>query len=322
VHPKPPIKWLPLAVRDPEQLAAEFYGGYDYGRWNLRAQLLMSLHISYDKLAADGVFTTDELKNKSRFLAMVHSEMHFLYFQMTEALFNMVFALAQHDERDLWLALAFSGDRHTSYYQETNRLITGFRDNQLSKPNLWEKRSVGTGLDRTEMPLIRYLFYAGYPLNLTPVQWNSNLLNIDRLLHIFATDFCDRAEYNAYKHSLGHIHMAQKFALGPEGGPMHTLGESADTTLYLERASKPETSPESGRSYWQAFRTTKFIDFERDHLCCSAIHQMIANMIVCRKYRYGKPPPDGKMQLWKALNVPFDKLAEPRTGLIRLTISA
>jgi len=102
---------------------------------------------------------------------------------------------------------------------------------------------------------------------------------------------------------------------------MHTLGESDDSTLCLERASKPETSPESGRRYWQGFRATKFIDFERDHLCCSAIHQMIANMIVCRKYRYVKPPPDGKIQLWKALDVPFDKLAVPNTGMTRLTIS-
>lgn len=309
-------------MHEPDELAAEFYGGYDYGRWNLRAQLLMSLHISYDKLAADGVFTTDELKNKSRFLAMVHSEMHFLYFQMTEALFNMIFALALHEERDLWLALAFSGDWHTSFHQETNKLIARFRDNTLEEPNLWRSIAVGSGTSRTEIPLIRYLFYAGYPMTLTADQWVTNLMNIDKLLHIFANDFCDRAEYNAYKHSLGHIHCAQKFALGPEGGPMHTLGQSEDTTLYLERADKPEANPVSGREHCQIFRATKFIDFERDHLCCSVIHQMIANMILCRKYRYAKPPPDGKVQLWIALNVPFDKLAAPKTGMTRLTISA
>jgi hypothetical protein len=233
---------LPLAVRDPENLAAKFYGHYDFGRWNLRAQLLMSLHVNYDKLVAGDVFTTDELQNKSRFLAMVHSEMHFLYFQMVEALFNMVFALATHDEKDLWLALAFSGDRGTHFYQDAYRLITHFRENKLTEPDLWGKIRIGAGREQREIPLLRYLFYEGHEMSLTPERWSTNLQNIDSLLRIFANDFGDRGEYNAYKHSLGHIHCAQTFQLGPEGGPMHTLGRSDDTTLYLERSRQPQCS--------------------------------------------------------------------------------
>jgi hypothetical protein len=189
-------------------------------------------------------------------------------------------------------------------------------------PDLWRNVRVGTGHEQREIPLLRFIFYSGHEMGLTTEQWAANLQDIDRLLHIFANDFCDRGEYNAYKHSLGHIHCGLVFQIGPDGGPLHTLGQSDDTTIYLERGGHPVNNPNSGHDCWQTYRASKFFDFERDHLCCSVIHQMISNMIVCRKYRFVKPPPENKSELWLAFDIPFDKIGIPNTGVTRFTISA
>ena len=124
---------------------------------------------------------------------------------MVETLFEIIFAVSKHDNRNLWLALTFS-----NWKDNYNEIV------KLSETSYLFTNKIKTTIsgNEVEIPLLRWIFYFVYPSKMTEDEWKNNLDKIKRLLLLFAKDFSDRGEYNAYKHSLRFYNSSFAMSIG------------------------------------------------------------------------------------------------------------
>ncbi len=269
-----------FTVNNLDNLQKEFYRMYDPDYWLYRIMLLKNSHDDFDKLKSCLVKNTEEIVDKD-FQRVIRTELHFLYFQMIETLFEIIFAVSKHDNRDLWIALTFSNDRNTLFYSETYKKISDL--NSFSE--IFTKK-IKTEIEgkTTEIPALRWIFYFIYPTKLKEGEWVKNLENIKSLLLRFAQDFIDRGEYNAYKHSLRFYNAPFSMSIGLTGSKQtFPLGSSEDCITFLEEQKKKDNNGEiilTGK----IMRTQKPFDFQRDYYLCILIYTMIKNIIYTRKY--------------------------------------
>lgn len=270
-----------LTVNDLEKLQKEFYMTYDPDYWLYRMILLKNAH---DRFEAAKVTLTRDLNNvdEDAYKRVMRTEMHFLYFQMTETLFEIIFALAEQDNNHLWLALTFSDKySNTVFSSDTYDKIKN-----LSISSDIFTRKIRTEIEgkKIEILLLRWLFYFVYPTSLDDNGWVANLENIQKLLLSFARDFSDRGEYNAYKHSLRFYNAPMSVMIGLEGrNNVFHFGSNNDCITFLEERREKNidgTETKTGR----VTRVQKPFDFERDYTVCGIIHLMIKNLIYTRKY--------------------------------------
>jgi len=269
-----------FSVNDLDSLQKEFYRMYDPDYWLYRIMLLKNSHDDFDQLKSNLTKNTEEVIDKD-FKRVIRTELHFLYFQMIETLFEIILAVSKHDNRDLWVALTFSNYRSTLFYSETYKEIEALNDHSEI---FSEKMKADIDGKQIEIPALRWIFYFIYPSKLSDGDWGKNLENIKRLLLTFARDFSDRGEYNAYKHSLRFYNSPFSMAIGITGGnQMHSLGSSEDCITFLEEQRKKDTNGELLPT-GQIMRTQKPFDFQRDYEMCILIYAMIKNIICTRKY--------------------------------------
>lgn len=236
---------------------------------------------------------------------------------MTETLFEIIFALAKHDNRNLWIALTFSNERDTEFYSnaysEIKKLsITGM------KTFLYQKISTVIQGKKIKIPLVRWLFYFIYPSKMTDSEWVKNLENIERMLKIFSQDFSERAEYNAYKHSLRFYN--SDFALALTTNNMKQvrvnipLGKSKDSIIFLEEYHKHDYS---STNISRIARTIKPFDFERDTRCCCIIYSLIKNMVFTRKYSLLKDHIGKEFDFSTYTDIKLPEVLIPKTGITK-----
>lgn len=294
-------------VNDLDSLQKEFYKTYNPDRWLCKISLLKNCHDDFDNVKNVlknnlGDVVDDDYKRTLR------TEMHFLYFQMIETLFEIIFAVSKHDNRNLWLALTFSN------WQNNYNDIAKLSDTSYIFTS--KIKTVVAGKD-VEIPLLRWIFYFVYQSKMNDSGWKTNLDKIKRLLLMFAKDFFDRGEYNAYKHSLRFYNSSFSMSIGPTGSQnVHTLGASNDSITYLEKQGKKEKDGQyklTGR----ILRTTKPFDFERDYNCCIAIYEMIKNIVNTRKHSL-LPELNGKeFQFSTFVDIDMQKVTVAKTGIIK-----
>jgi len=263
-----------FTINDIDGLQKEFYQMYDPDYWLYRIMLLKNSHDDFDQLKSSLTKNTEETIDKD-FRRVMRTEIHFLYFQMIETLFEIIFAVSESDNRDLWVALTFSDFRNN--YKKVAEL------NDHSEIFV-EKMKAEIEGKQMEILALRWIFYFIYPSKLTDEEWNKNLENIKLLLLSFARDFSDRGEYNAYKHSLRFYNSSFSMAIGLTGSKqMHSLGSSEDCITFLEEQKKKDSDGKL-QATGQIMRTQKPFDFQRDYERCILIYAMIKNIIYTRKY--------------------------------------
>lgn len=289
-------------VNDLDSLQKEFYKTYDPDYWLYKISLLKNCHDNFDSikdtLNADLSDVVDDDYKRA-----LRTEMHFLYFQMVETLFEIIFAVSKHDNRNLWLALTFSNWRNNY-----NEIV------KLSKTSYLFTSKIKTTIsgNEVEILLLRWIFYFVYPSKMTEDEWKNNLDKIKRLLLLFAKDFSDRGEYNAYKHSLRFYNSSFAMSIGLTGSQqMHTIGASNDSITYLEEQRKEQKG--TGR----ILRTTKPFDFERDCNCCLVIYLMIKNIISTRKYSILTELHGKSFDFSTFSDIDINKVAIPKTGVTK-----
>lgn len=269
-----------FTVNNLDSLQKEFYRMYDPDYWLYRIMLLKNSHDDFDQLKLSLIKNTKEAVDKD-FRRVIRTELHFLYFQMIETLFEIIFAISKHDNRDLWVALTFSNDSKTPFYSETYKKIANL--NNFS--NLFTEK-IKTEIDSktVDIPALKWIFYFVYPTKLNDDEWIKNLENIKKLLLVFSKDFADRGEYNAYKHSLRFYNAPFSMAIGlTRSKQMFSLGSSDDSITFLEEQKKTDKNGEIVAT-GQIMRTQKPFSFERDYQMCILIYAMIKNIICTRKY--------------------------------------
>lgn len=263
-----------------ETVQKEFFSTYDEDYWLHKIFLLKNCHDLYDTLKEHLNRDLEDVDH-DKYKKMLRTEVHFLYFQMIETLFEIIFAIASHDNRDLWIALSFSGDRQTNFYSDAYRKIKDFSEDRLIDPRFNSEISTIMQNKKVDMPLLRWVFYFHYPTTLSEEEWEMNIKNIHSLLKMFAKDFSDRGDYNAFKHSLRFYNTPFKMGLSLTGSDKTiVMGNSGDSITYLEEKKNKENDES------HIYKTTKPFDFERDFRCCLIINDLILNIIKTRKYSF------------------------------------
>jgi hypothetical protein len=265
-----------------ETVQKEFFSTYDEDYYLHKIFLLKNCHDQYDTLKEHLNKDLEDVDH-DKYKKMLRTEIHFLYFQMIETLFEIIFAITSHDNRDLWIALSFSGDSQTNFYSDAYRKIKDFSKDNLTDPNFNSEVSTIILNKKVDIPLLRWVFYFHYPTTLSDAEWDINIKNIYYLLKMFAKDFSDRGDYNAFKHSLRFYNSPFNMGISLTGSDEQiVIGSSGDSITYLEE----KKNKDNGEHY--IYTTTKPFDFERDFICCLIINDMILNIIRTRKYSFLK----------------------------------
>lgn len=292
-------------VNNLDSLQKEFYETYNPDYWLYKISLLKNCHDNFDSIKDT---LNDDLSDviDDDYKRMLRTEMHFLYFQMIETLFEIIFAVSKHDNRNLWLALTFS-DWQNNYndiakLSDTSYIFT-------------RKNKIAVAGKEIEMPLLRWIFYFFYPSKMNDEEWKNNLDKIKRLLLLFAKDFSDRSEYNAYKHSLRFYNSSFAISIGETGSQNRlTVGASNDSIIYLEEEKKK--GPDY-KATGHVLQIIKLFDFERDYSCCIVIYEMIKNIINTRKHSLLTELNGKEFQFATFVDIDMQKVAIPKTGITK-----
>ena len=170
----------------------EFFQSYPINHWVEKLSLLKNYIENYDSvketLQKDLIDVDD-----TKYIKMLKAEIHFTYFQMIEALFELIFALEKLDDKNLWYYISFSKFRDN--YKRIGEIAKG---NTSFLHNLID---IG---NNKKIQFIDYVFYF-FSILVNPItesEKKKNLEVIEQAILYFARDFNDRDDYNAYKHSL------------------------------------------------------------------------------------------------------------------------
>lgn len=304
-----------FTVLDLDFAQREFYNNYNADYWDYKIFLLKNAHDFYDKLGKDLSDGLGGVDNKD-FKRVIRTEMHFTYFQMIESLFEIIFALSEHDNRSLWIALTFSNDWKTEFYSDCYNKIKEFSEGKLKEPKFGSTIKITIENEEVEISLLRWIFYFVYKTSLSKEDWEKNLKNIHSLLKLFAKDFSDRGEYNAYKHSLRFYNSPFQLGISETGSDvMQGIGKSEDSIIYLKEKKNDQNNAINIRC------VTKPFDFERDFRCCLIISSLIKNAINTRKYSLLKDLKGKKFHFSTFADIKYPEDFIPKTGVTKFSVN-
>lgn len=250
-----------------------FYSYCAVNYWEYKINALANAIMKYEKLKSDLLEGVDKINDKECITAF-KLDIHFTYFQIVECLFNMMFALMKKkiDNRNLWFYLSHFARPEMSRkaYETIERIAKGdtsiFDDKVGAGPNL-------------EMPFVQYVFYFGGSFQVDEASMNKNLDRIKEILVMFAQDFLEREEYNAYKHS---------FRIFP-AGPLKLEGINPSNGKTLVTFTMDDSivciRMEKDGSITQI---AKAFDWKRDCRMGLLCHALIYNLISTRRRFYFK----------------------------------
>ncbi len=262
----------------------EFYKRYPIDHWIYKVTIFKNIIDNYNSVSAIILGDLVDVIDKDC-INMLKAEIHFTYFQIIEALFELIFALEKRKDKLLWLFLTISP------FQTNFRRIT-----KISNGNtdfLFEDVELPFG---KVIPLIQYIFYFGSFFPISDTEMKSNLEMIKKILIILSKDFSDRGEYNSYKHSLRFCQTPIRAELGEllEGDKMSPIlnmsAEDALTFLFKNQKGNIELR-------------TKSFDSNRDFRMIDLCHRLIQNIINLRKRSFFNQNENAKAWMFNRLDL-------------------
>ncbi|KKL48560.1 hypothetical protein LCGC14_2324290 [marine sediment metagenome] len=273
----------------------EFYKSYPVNHWCEKLALLKNYIDNYDSVKETlqkGLMDVDDEK----YIKMLKAEIHFTYFQMIEALFELIFAVEKRDDKNLWYYLSFS-----SWKKNYKRIETIAKGNTSFLHNLID---IG---NNQKIQFIIYVFYFSLNPHITESEMKKNLEVIENAIRYFARDFNDREEYNAYKHTLRFFQSPVKLTF---------YNEETRVAFYQSRAENTFTILEKDEKK-QLISVTKAFNPDRDFDMGMICYQLILNIIITRKLYFFKskePEPIHYFHKYDLLTI-----NSPKDNLIRTT---
>jgi hypothetical protein len=241
--------------------------------WEYKINALANAIMKYQKLKSELLEGVDKINDKDCITAF-KLDIHFTYFQITECLFNMIFALLKKkiDNRNLWFYLSHFARPEMSRkaYETIARIANGdtklFDELVVAGPKL-------------EMPFVQYVFFFGGSFDVDEASMKKNLEKIKEALVLLAQDFVQREEYNAYKHSFRILPggLQKLEAINPSNGKIvatFSIPESI-TCIKMEKDGS-------------ITQIAKAFDWERDCRMARLCHALIYNLISTRRRFYFK----------------------------------
>ena len=89
----------------------EFYLNYQIDYWSYKIAMLKNVFDNFHEVK-NTIYKGLTDTNDEDFLLMIKTDLHFLYFQVIEALFELIFALEKGDERYIWFHMSFPDGNH------------------------------------------------------------------------------------------------------------------------------------------------------------------------------------------------------------------
>jgi len=269
----------------------EFYLNYQTDYWGYKIAMLKNSLDNF-KVAKNTIYSGLEDTNDDDCLLMIKTEIHFLYFQIIETLFELIFALEERAEEYLWYSLSFPTANN---YNKIKDIAKG--DKKLFKKK-W-KIKVNQSNEIHEIEFLDYVFY--HYFHFPEKHNNKNLDSIARFLEYFAQDFSDRYEYNAFKHALRILYCKPGVRIESCDNKFSADFQSKDGFKYLERDIKNKE---------KISLTAKAFNTDRDVKMSSTCAQLISNIISSRKMYYFKTIEE----LYYFDNVDFDEVIKNTPG--------
>lgn len=243
----------------------DFYRKYQVDYWLYKIVSLKNIFDNFDlvkNILYKDITDTDDDSLK----LMLKTEIHFTYYQIIETLFELIFAL-QKDPELLWYYISFS--RFKSY-EKIEKIAKGKID-FLNDPI-----SVVDKITRIKYDImfIEWLFYSS-KLNIDDKDRSDNFNNIIKTLIIFAKDFTNRDDYNAFKHSLRIIPCNTGITLSKKDD------QNNIKSLYLKGSDGFEflVKHTSKTGFETIKKVTKSYDFKRDFNMSIIGIQLISNIL-------------------------------------------
>ncbi len=275
----------------------EFYRKYPIDHWIYKVIILKNVIDNYDSVKE---LLLKDLKDvvDEDCINVLKAEIHFTYFQMVEALFELIFALEKKKDKLLWLFLTISPFRMN--FRRITKIAKGntdFLDKRMELPS------------GKKISLIQYIFYFGADFPISGTEMKSNLENIKEFLILIAKDFSDRRVYNSYKHSL-------RFYQSPAGIELGEILDEDKINPILKVAAEDTFSFLFKNKEGNVELRIKAFDYERDINMINFSHNLIQNIINLRK-RYFFTRKE-KAKAWMFNKIDLEKLNESKYNLIEL----
>lgn len=300
-----------LIINDVNELEKEFYSNYHLYYWLSKIHLLKNCHDKYENVKSA---IKSDLTNISDddYKRVLRTEMHFLYFQMVETLFEFIFTYETNGDKQIWINL-INSDFKKNYKKIED--LNEYSDLFQGKSDIRDSGNI------TQIPLLRWIFYLNLNLNLSNSEWEENLANIKELLLIFASDFSDRNEYNAYKHALRFYNSSFRSYIGLKGSnEMQVMCDSNDSISYLEKKRSNELSTKE-LVVDRVYITTKPFNFNIDYNKCRIIFNMINNIIETRRKAFLSDSINVNPKLFIFNNIDIDNDCLPSYSLTKQSFS-
>lgn len=163
-------------------------------------------------------------------------------------------------------------------------------------------KQIGTD---NQLSFLQYVFQFIYDSELDQASMEKQIDNIRDSLIVFAKDFSDRNDYNAYKHSLRLYHSPLKMGVAKEGtANFNIIGQTENAISFLEK-DKDGT----------IFETSKGFDPDRDYNMSMLIDVLIKNIINTRRNFYLKE----KKPIFSFLNTDISSINKSSGTLIKVS---
>ena len=267
----------------------DFYSAYQYDYYVYKISLLQSILKKPESFKNDFLDGNLDGFILEDFIRVLKSEIRQSYFHNIETLFELIFALIPEEgvakDLDLFINLSTSNWRNNfKRIQKINSQIDGlsFLDDTIK-------------IDEIDNPIsiARYIFYYGMlPDKKIPKEYinliDSSLSAIKTGLKIIASDFCEREEYNGYKHSLRVIPATKGFQL------IDKLSEKVLLDLDLKESMSYITK---NSELNEIILHTKLFDTDRDSQMVLFCSNLISNIIQLRKGGLSKTQQEGQFPI-------------------------
>lgn len=181
-----------------------FYKLYPHDFWLNKANMLKA-KLDSDSTSYDDIGEYAHGGNSERYKRMLKYELHFTYFQQVEALFELLFALQNLDDKHIWLHLSKANWRQN--FEKIKKIATGKLDLNAQVVEL---------INGETRSFLEWAFYPGISHRISKDNLQNTITKAVRLLQQAAKDFVDRQSYNAYKHGLRILPLMENLYLQDE----------------------------------------------------------------------------------------------------------
>ncbi|WP_421774251.1 hypothetical protein [Gracilimonas sp.] len=242
-----------------------FYKLYPYDHWLNKANML-KFKIDSGSTAYDDIGVYAHESNDERYQRMLKYELHFTYFQQVEAIFELLFALQNLDDKHIWIYLSQANGREN--YSKIKSISEGELDLDEQKVHLTNGKT---------RSFLEWAFYAGNNHQMHNDELRESINKSNRLLKQAATDFVDRESYNSYKHGLRVLPLLDEVGRNdPRIAQKFNERDFANSFTYLENNNK------------RLSEVTVTYDSNQDMERISFLSHLVMNMITMRRVQFYK----------------------------------